>query len=237
MSRLASLRKSDGFTLMELVVAMALGMIVLLAAFTVIDRSFFTSKAIADRQDSLQRGRITLEQMTRQLRSMVCVNTTNAVTAADDNSISFYTYLGDPTNAGTQNPEWHSLSFASGTITEQDYKVTSTSPSIVVASSPYRTTKLTNVSLAKDPSSGAQLPLFRYYKYDPAQRGTGALIQLSTPVSSTDQGVLADIKVSFVVTPIGRSSATPQSTTYADDVLWRSPDPDNPATVPCAPNS
>lgn len=239
MSRLAAkLRRSDGFTLMELVVAMAIGMIVLLAAFNVIDRAFAGNKTISDREDALQRGRATLERMTRQLRSMTCVNTTNAVTTADDNSIAFYTYLGDPTQAGQQNPEWHTLAFAGGTITEQDYKVTSLSPSIVVASSPYRTSKLTNVSLATDPSTGAQIPLFRYYKYDPAQKGTGALIQLGTPVSSTDQGLLANIKVSFVVTPTGaRTTTTPQSTTYADDVLWRSPDPDTPATVPCAPTS
>ncbi len=231
-----SLRASDGFTLMELVMAMALGMVVLLAAFNVVDRAFFTNKAISDREDSLQRGRSMLEQMTRELSSMVCVGTSNAVTAADTGGISFYTYLGDPTKAATQNPEWHTLSFASGTITEKDYKVTSTDPSIVVASTPYRTATLSNVSLAKD-TSGSNISLFQYYKYDPSQTGTGALLKLSTPVSATDQGVLADIKITFVVTPTGRSSATPQSTTYADDVLWRSPDPDNPATVPCAPTT
>jgi prepilin-type N-terminal cleavage/methylation domain-containing protein len=237
MTRLGTLRQSDGFTLMELVVAMAIGMVVLLAAFTVTDRAFFTNKTIVDRQDSLQRGRAMLEQMTRELRSMVCISTTNAVTAADDNGISFYTYLGDPTNASTQNPDWHTLAFANGTITEQDYRVTSTNPSIVVTSAPYRTAKLTNVSQAIDRTTGQPIPIFRYYKYDPTQKGTGALLQLGTPVSSTDQGLLANIKLSFVVTPTGRTSATPQSTTYADDVLWRSPDPDNPATVPCAPNS
>jgi Tfp pilus assembly protein PilW len=238
MSRLAQLRKSDGFTLTELVIGMALGMIVLLAAFTVVDRSFFNNKAIADRQDSLQRGRNMLEQMTRQLRSLVCVNTTNAVTAADDNSISFYTYMGDPTNASNQLPEWHSLAFSGSTLTEQDYKVTATSPSITTASTPYRTVKLTNVFLATDPTDGSTIPFFRYYKYDPAQKGTGAMIKLTTPVvSAQDQGLLADIKISFVVRPTGVKTATPQAVTYADDVLWRSPDPDNPATVPCAPNS
>jgi type II secretory pathway pseudopilin PulG len=237
MSRLAPLKGSRGFTLMELVVGMALAMIVLMAAFTVIDRSFFTNKAINDREDSLQRGRTMLERMTRQLRSMVCVSTNNAVTAATDSSISFYTYLGDPTNAATQNPEWHTLTMSGSTITEQDFPVTSTSPSIVVGTTALRTMTLTNVSLAPDTVNGGTIPLFRYYKYDPAQTGTGALLKLTTPVSAADQGVLADIKFSFVVTPTGRSSATPQSTTYADDVLWRSPDPDSPNTVPCAPNS
>ncbi|HEY2601733.1 MAG TPA: prepilin-type N-terminal cleavage/methylation domain-containing protein [Thermoleophilaceae bacterium] len=237
MSQLAQLRKSDGFTLMELVVAMAIGMVILLAAFTVIDRAFFTNNTIKDREDSLQRGRVVLEQMTRQLRSLVCVNNTNAVTAATDSSMSFYTYLGDPTLAATQLPEWHTLTLAGGTISEQDYKITSTSP-ITVAATPYRTVKLTNATLAKDPDNPTQtLPLFRYYKYDPTQQGTGALIQLGTPVSPSDQGVLADVKLSFVVSPTGRSSVTPQSTTYSDDVLWRSPDPDKPATVPCAPSS
>jgi prepilin-type N-terminal cleavage/methylation domain-containing protein len=61
-----------GFTLIELVVGMAIGMIVLLAAFNVIDRAFINNKAVTDREDALQRGRITLEQMTRQIRSMTC---------------------------------------------------------------------------------------------------------------------------------------------------------------------
>ena len=237
MSRLGSLHNSRGFTLIELVVGMALAMIVLMAAFTVIDRSFLTNKAINDRQDSLQRGRVVLEQITRQLRSMVCVSTTNAVTAASDSSVSFYTYLGDPTNAAQQNHEWHTITMSGSTITEKDYKVTATSPSITVASSPYRTLNLTNVALATDPSDGSTIPLFRYYKYDPSQKGTGALLKLTTPVSTSDQGLLADIKISFVVRPTGRTTNTPQMTTYADDVLWRSPDPDSPATVPCAPNT
>src|SRR5436305_12733381 len=162
MTRPSIIRDSRGFTLMELVIGMALAMIVLLAAFSVIDRAFAGNKSVADREDGLQRGRSTLERMTRQLRSMTCVNTTNAVTAADDSSISFYTYMGDPTSASTQLPEWHTLAMSGSTITEQDYKVTGVSPSIAIASAPYETFKLTNVSLAPDTVNGGNLPLFRY---------------------------------------------------------------------------
>lgn len=227
MSRLAG---SRGFTLIELVVAMSLGIIVLLAAFTVVDRSFFGTKAIADREDALQRGRNALEQFTRQLRSRVCVGNTNSVTYGDDSTVSFYTYMGDPT-AGSLNPEWHTISFSGSTITERDYKITSTSPSIVVASSAYRTMKLTNVAQA------GSTPVFQYYRYDPSQQGTGALLKLTTPLSASDQGLVADIKLSYVVRPTGITTTQPQSTTFVDDALWRAPDPDSPATVPCAPSS
>ena len=68
-------RASDerGFTIIELMVAMSVGMVVLLAAFMLLDRSFTASGQIADRQEALQRGRQAMELITRQLRSQVCV--------------------------------------------------------------------------------------------------------------------------------------------------------------------
>jgi prepilin-type N-terminal cleavage/methylation domain-containing protein len=61
-----------GFTLVEMLVAMSIGVVILLAAFTLLDRSFTTSAQIADRQEGLQRGRQAMELITRQLRSQVC---------------------------------------------------------------------------------------------------------------------------------------------------------------------
>ena len=142
-------------------------MIILLAAFTVIDRSFLGNKAIADREDALQRGRNALELITRQLRSQVCVQQSPAlmpITSGGDNTMTFFTYMGDPSAATSAQrdpttnqpfPEQHTITYASNKITETDAKVTSISP--LVVASPYKTTTLaTNVIL---PSG----KLFQYF--------------------------------------------------------------------------
>ena len=54
----------------------SIGMIVLLGAFMLLDRSFSASGQVADRADALQRGRQAMELMTRQLRSQVCLGKT-----------------------------------------------------------------------------------------------------------------------------------------------------------------
>jgi prepilin-type N-terminal cleavage/methylation domain-containing protein len=237
MNSVPRLSDARGFTLMELVMAMAIGMIVLLAAFLLIDRAFIGNKTISDREDALQRGRNTLEQVTRQLRSQVCVNNTNPITSGQDNSMTFYTYMKDPTSGGSQNPEQHTLSFSGSTLTETDYTLTGTNP-IAVSSTPYRTAKLTNAAQVVDPNTSQNIPIFQYYKFDPtATSGTGAYVKLTTPLSSSDQGLVAKITVSFVVRPTGISATDPRSTTFQDDVYWRSADPDNPGTLPCAPTS
>ena len=230
MTRLANTR---GFSLMELVWAMALGMIVLLAAFVVIERSFKANRTIVDRQDSLQRGRNVLELMTRQLRSQVCLQTnpvTMPLVTAGDNTITFYTYLGDPTlssvvrdpGTGQIYPEQHTLSWASNTITETDARVTSFSP--LTVASPYRTTTLlTNVVR---PSNN------KVFQYSSGSVDTSQLT--STPLSAADRNSVKEISVGFKVLPTGvTDTSSKQATTFQDKVFWRAIDPVDPNQQPC----
>ena len=116
MSLRRRIRSSDerGFTLIELLVAMSIGVVLLLAAFMLLDRSFTTSASIADRQDGLQRGRQAMELMTRQLRSQVCVIVPPAtaysppVTSATDTAVTFYGSL----NESSTNVEKRTLTFS-----------------------------------------------------------------------------------------------------------------------------
>src|SRR5919201_4947091 len=110
--RRVSLSDSGGFTLVEVVVAMSIGIIVLLAAFAVTDRSWQASKRVSDREDALQRGRIALELMTRELHSMTCAGQNAPVTLAKDDQVAFYAYMGDPTT-GSTNPVRHVLAYSS----------------------------------------------------------------------------------------------------------------------------
>ena len=72
---------------------MVIGMIVLMAAFMVLDRTITASGQVADRSEALQRGRQAMELVTRQLRSQVCVGTTKPI-------------VSGPTPASASTPTW-----------------------------------------------------------------------------------------------------------------------------------
>ena len=79
------IRRADGeagFTLVELVVTMAVMSIVATAMMAVAMRSFTTTSTITNRRDVLADGRIAIDQMTKQLRQgeSVDLTTSNAYT-------------------------------------------------------------------------------------------------------------------------------------------------------------
>lgn len=84
-----------GFTLIELLVAMLVGVLVITAAFTILDVSTTASKQVVDRVDATQRGRNGMDQVVQQLRAVACppVGGESSVVAAGPSSITFYADL------------------------------------------------------------------------------------------------------------------------------------------------
>lgn len=192
------LREERGFTLTELLVAMSVGSVLLMAAMMLLDRSFSASGQIADRQDALQRGRQTMERMSQQLRSQVCLGTTNApVVAADEFGITFYSDL----TASPQNTKKRTLTFdptGRGSISETVLSATSgTYPALVYPASGTPVTMLTKVQRIID-SGPSTRPFFRYYGYK-TTGPAGVLEQLSSPVSPSNLRRVALIKIGFRV--------------------------------------
>jgi prepilin-type N-terminal cleavage/methylation domain-containing protein len=212
------LRDERGFTLIELLTAISIGLVILFAAFGVLDRTISASGQIADRSEALQRGRQAMQVITRQLRSQVCVGTTTPIVSGTDTSISFYADLTDGTPANPINQRTLSYSVATDTITETVTPSAGTYPSLTFAGTPTSLPLLTKVKQILD---GAVLrPIFRYYGY---QTGTtdGTLVQLTAPLSATDLKRVALIKVgfrSFAVRPITNDK---DSTVLEDDVYTR----------------
>jgi prepilin-type N-terminal cleavage/methylation domain-containing protein len=225
------LRLSDerGFTLTELLVAMVVGMIVLLAAFMVLDRSFTASGEIADRSDALQRGRQTLDVMTRQLRSQVCVGTTNnPVVSGSDTSVTFYADLSD----GSQNIKRRTLTYdaTNNRITETVVPGAGTYPNLTFNGTATTVTLLSNVDQIMDGSTAR--PVFRYYGYV-ANTTTGALEPLGVPLATANLGRVAVIKIGFRAGP-ARSVANNDSTSTVleNDVYVRVSVPTSPQDGP-----
>ena len=209
-----------GFTLVELITAISIGMIVLMAAFMVLDRTISASGQIADRSEALQRGRQAMSTITRELRSAVCVGNTFPIVAGTDTSVTFYADLTD--GSSVANPiKQRQLSWSSGTntITETVTPSSGTYPNLTFSGAT-STPLLTNVQQILDPPSDTPRAIFRFYGY---QTGTtnGTLVQLTTPLSSTDLGRVALVKVgfrSFAARPISNDK---NSTVLEDDVYTR----------------
>ena len=226
-------RESDerGFTLIELLVAMSVGMVVLLAAFMLLDRSFTASGQIADRQEALQRGRQAMELVTRQLRSQVCVVVPPATTFASpvvsgtNDIVTFYGSLSESSQSVTKR----TLTFdpaGSGSITQQVVNgVPSPSyPQMSFAGAATTTTLLTNVKRVLDGTPAVERPVFKYYRYK-AGLPKGDLELLGTPLSTENLGRVALIKVafrSFAARPIADDG---DSTVLENDVFVRISDP------------
>ena len=86
-------RDESGWTLIELLMAMTIGVVVLLAAFMLVDASAPLAQKTQDRVDAAQRGRLAMEIIGAELRSQVCMP--GAVppimpTVSDSSNVWFY---------------------------------------------------------------------------------------------------------------------------------------------------
>src|SRR3954470_19511658 len=95
------LRSERGFTLIEMLVASALGLVILTAMLTLLDASQTASSRVTARVDGTQRGRVAMEQVTQRLRSQICLGsatpliTGHATSPTDANSVTVYSDLGN----------------------------------------------------------------------------------------------------------------------------------------------
>ena len=213
----ARLRDQRGFTLTELLVSITIGMIVLMAAWMVLDRTISASGQIADRSEALQRGRQAMELISRQLRSQVCVGNTTPIVSGSDLSVSFYADMTDGTPANPIKQRTLTYNTTTDTINESVASSTGTYPNLTFGTAT-TTPLLTKVDQIMDGTSAR--PIFRYFGY---QTGTtnGTLVPLQSPLSATDLKRVAVIKVgfrSFAVRPISNDN---DSTVLENDVYTR----------------
>ena len=93
---MSRVRRPDGFTLVEMLVATMVLSVVVVCAVTMIQVVMRQGRGVIERTDSAQRGRLVLDQITREIRSQVCLNeTTKGLIAASPTELTFYADLGD----------------------------------------------------------------------------------------------------------------------------------------------
>jgi prepilin-type N-terminal cleavage/methylation domain-containing protein len=225
-------RHEGGFTLPELLTTLFIALVVALAAFALVETVMRRSQDVQQRVDANQRGRMAMEQITRQLRSQVCLDANTApVVEATQNRVVFYGRLDD---GAAELPERRTLTFdpTQKSIVERVDRGVRAMP--VGATAPVYTwtqksqrTVLRNV--IRDTDGGAAQPVFTYWRY---VAGTvPPQLQQLTTVSATDLPYLAKIGLRFDVLPSTATQATKASAPLFDEVVVRLTNPETVKTT------
>jgi hypothetical protein len=223
-------RSESGHTLMELIVAMSLGMGILLISFHLLDRSLGLTKEVGDRVDAVQSGRLAMDTMTRQLRSQVCLGSNPALFAAGGDSVTFYSNLSD-----TAPPSLDTFTFneAAGTITHTKIAGSGAVPGTTHTATPRTTTLLANA--ARNGTSPTLNPVFTYYGFDNSDPPRAVQQLTPMPLTLLQRERTARIVVSFVSRPNKATTTNKRAAVLTDEIFVRSADPNDPAPVPkCA---
>jgi type II secretory pathway pseudopilin PulG len=224
----ARLRRQDGFTLPELLVGISMGMIVLLATFGLLETVMKRTGETQSRVEATQRGRQTLDFMTRQLRSQSCVDaSTPSMIAATPSSVTFVSDLSDGTGGAEKRLEKRTIVYdpAKHTITELTYKSLGVLP-VTFAAAPSSKRQL-HANVVQDGTE----PIFRYFAFVPPTATTPAeaSLELTSPTANYYLSRIARIQIAFVSRAGSGATPSPASMSVRDEVYLRSVDPQNPA--------
>jgi type II secretory pathway pseudopilin PulG len=185
------LRSESGFTLIELLVAATVGIVVLLAALTILDSGVKATGKTLDRLDSAQSSRQTMQTVAALLHSQVCLPDGTAAfqTTSNGQTIRFYGFIGNPlTSSGgvyvnNYTPSLYELSLNTGThvLTEKIWNAGGAFPAWTF---PDPTSIAPNRSLTLATQiyeQSGSIPLFRYYSYS---GNSVSSTPLATPLSA-----------------------------------------------------
>jgi prepilin-type N-terminal cleavage/methylation domain-containing protein len=213
------LREERGFTLIELMVSASVGVVLVGAAFGMLDAVVRTFGISGDRVDGSQRGRMAMDSITKKLRSQVCGGTTLSTfvpsfTSATKDRVTFWSDIGDGSGKRVRG-----LELASGTISELDAPNAATTP----------TKRELVANVAANNGSGASAGLFRFYAYNPAaaNQATTPAPPLYIELTGAPNLTAADLKrivrvtVAFTAVPRGGTQADKLASDFTGDFLSR----------------
>ena len=209
------LSEDDGFTLVELLAAMLVGMIVMFAIFGLLDTAVRLQAKSVDSLETTDRGRVAIDEISQGFASRICVGDTASLVEAADDHVEFYASLAPETSTVRLTVQRRRVAL-SGTSIRED--VWTSSPPQEVPNLPpaTSTTPTRSRALVGGVRTTGSRPVFRFYAKDGVTQQPTVL--LPTPLSATDRRRAVLIDVAF--TAQGHRSDV--STDYANQVRTRS---------------
>lgn len=167
-TRRRAIRAQDGFTLPELLVAMAMGMIVLVGLVTLMTFTMDQTQTTFSGVSATRQARTALANIENELHS-ACVDGSPPIQAGSTaTKLVFISYYG---SAAAPTPVWHVITFnaTSGTLTDTSYAVTANatydSTGVPPAWTPASTATSTTTLLTNVSAQASGTPVFQYYEY------------------------------------------------------------------------
>lgn len=194
-------RDDAGMTLPEVMVAILSGLVVMFAAYAAMQVATSGQVRVADRVDSVQRGRLGMERITRSLRQQSCLPTTSsggiesglrpALEIGTDQFVEFFASTAANPDSGSNTNKWalHRIEWqqvaagsadfrdggpATGNIIEKTYVSKDKVAPYTFPSNPTTVDVLAEGVQQQVDGAGTTVPIFRFYEYDPAQPGSVA---------------------------------------------------------------
>jgi type II secretory pathway pseudopilin PulG len=224
MSRLR--HDESGFTLVELLVTLSIGMVIMAAILGLLDLSVRSSASSLGRQQAVRDARAAADRIGQELRLASCPATGTAIMSATDDSVSYYVSRPQSDYRLAPVVERHTLTYdaTGGTVTLTVSPRSGTATPIVWSATPSRTT-----TLASGLSRTGSQPIFEYRGYDaPTDSVTTAI---AAPVDAASFRSIAQVRLTF--TALGAyPSAEQGSSRFQSTIALRTDDPSDQDNTP-----
>lgn len=229
LSRTPHVLRSDetGFTLIEVLVATVIGLVITLAAFTLLEFSTRDVSRITDRAHADQIGRVALENVMLQLHSACVAVGVNPVQAGSNASELKFISEASPLNKATHEPvsvlstvQLHKLIYTEGKLIEKSWtgKFNAALTRVESATGPYEFNEAEKPAervLVKGVSQiskeGIPQPIFQYFRYYKEGDALPKYGQINpaavAPTSEAVAVLVAKVTVGFTLTPEGVESS------------------------------
>jgi prepilin-type N-terminal cleavage/methylation domain-containing protein len=227
----ARLGEERGYTLVELLIAMVVGSIVILAAFALLRFTSSDVSRITARVRVDQRGRLALEKVMLELHSACVAPTVVPIRESNEKELRFvseYSPLNKETEAiptsELSTVRLHKIVYTAptektlGTLVEESWPSTGSPPHYKFNEKEKPTTvKLLNGVQQSVTKTGEKIPVFRYYRYynekdhEPVYgqlNPTALTATTASPLTETEAKNVTKVTISLALGPEASESAT-----------------------------
>lgn len=228
---LKALRDERGFTLVELLVAMSLGIIVSGVAFSLLNFTTADVSRISDRVHVDQTGRVALEKLMLALHSSCVAATVNPIRYPSNATTLIFMSETSPLNEHGEpvsllsTVRLHKITYApasgktEGTLTEESWPSTGTAPEYKFNEKETPTIRRLLRGVKQTEIAKKAVSIFQYYRYYKEGDTKPIFGELNPtaliPSSEKEAELIAKVTVSFSLVPEGKENK--ENTSFGND--------------------